>query len=307
MRYIVQTLLLAVILLKSTGARAQYSLNHNIPEKLSAFSVHTVEIIIKKGPLASFSKYQIDVPENIIMKEGIGLEGNFSFDGKRAKYVWVDCPKTDEFTISMIMIVGDMKNKATFEHKFYYIDGEQKKEISDAPIEIEFTDGAVNEVYKNALAEKKLQPALSSTPALNESLALQKGEPAKLVIEKKLPEPSPMKTTISTPVAGTVNLNSTEISINQVSTSQPNSSNTTPISLSENREYRIQIGSFASKPSLSKYSNLGKLSMIEENGAYKLMVGSYYQKEDALKKMEELKTKGHSGFIVSFLNGVKVK
>jgi len=47
--------------------------------------------------------------------------------------------------------------------------------------------------------------------------------------------------------------------------------------------------------------------VIEENGKFKLLVGAYPTKEEAVKKMEELKTQGHPGFVVLLINGVKAK
>jgi cell division septation protein DedD len=293
--------LLLVLAFYCTGFLAQNSLDVNIPEKISAYSVHTLVISISKGDISSFSKYQIDVPENIIMKEGNGEGGHFSFEGRRAKYVWVECPKANTFTLSMILLAGDVKGKGNFEHVFYYIDGDAKKNISDAPMEVDFTEGTMNDTYRKALENKITKPSDVKAPV---TVTAQLGTEASISQTKKLPE-APDKKSIPVTLSGTTSASGGDN--NQPSYTQPNSSNTTPVSLSENREYRIQIGSFASKPQLSKYANLGKLSLIEENGSFKLMVGSYYNKDEALKKMEELKAKGHQGFIVSFINGVKVK
>lgn len=246
----------------------------------------------------------MDVPDNIIIKELNGMGGNFSFDGKRAKYVWVDCPKEDEFKISFLMLAGDVKGKGIFEHRFYYIDGDLKKDIADAPMEVDFLPGTMNENYKKILGNK-FQTAVNKVPSI---LIAPKNSQESAVTRSISPQVSqtlPDKPYISIPLAGTINLSSGSQTVTSVS--QPNSSNTTPVSLSENREYRIQIGSFSAKPNFSKYPDLGKLSVIEENGVFKLMVGGYFTREEAVKKMEELKKKGHSGFIVSFVNGVKVK
>lgn len=302
MKKLLQLFRISLISLFPLLTVAQNSIDVQIPEKLQAYSVHTLEIVIKKGAVSSFSKYQLDVPAQIIIREINGQGGNFSFDGKRAKYVWVECPKEDEFKVSFQMLVGDVKEKGVFEHRFYYIDGEVKKDISDAPMEVEFLAGTMNENYKKAL-ENKLPAAgniISNDPA--PSKVPSTSTTNSVIVAKDI---QPEKTNISVPISGTVNLSGSSQTLTSVS--QPNSSNTTPVSLSENREYRVQIGSFGSKPNFSKYPNLGKLSVIEENGVFKLMVGSYYSKEEAVKKMEELKTKGHQGFIVSFVNGVKVK
>ena len=109
-----------------TGCYSQSSGNSidaNIPDKIAAYSTHTIEIVIKKGANSSFSKYQLDVPPNVVMKEGISKDGNFSFLNQQAKLVWVESPKTDEFTVTLIMEVGNSSGQAMFEHKYYYIEG----------------------------------------------------------------------------------------------------------------------------------------------------------------------------------------
>ncbi len=56
------------------GITGQNSIDAAIPDKLAAYSTHTVEITIKKGPISSFSKYQLDVPINVTVKEGKSLD-----------------------------------------------------------------------------------------------------------------------------------------------------------------------------------------------------------------------------------------
>ncbi|MFO0357455.1 MAG: SPOR domain-containing protein [Sphingobacteriaceae bacterium] len=267
---------------------AQNSIDANIPDKLAAYSTHTIEITIKKGQVSSFSKYQLDVPANVSVKEGISKDGNFSFENQRAKLVWVECPKTDEFTVTMILSVGNATGQASFDHRFYYIDGDTKKEISDGPMHVDFTPGTPSKT------EVKTEPVktntVASTPAATQPTAVTKTE-------------EPKKTNITIPVSTPT---TAVVSNTTPSTTQPNSSNTTPSSV-DVKEYKIQIGSFASKPSLAKYSNIGKVTVIEENGGYKVLAGSYPTKEEAVKRMEELKNQGFPGFVVCFINGVKAK
>lgn len=267
---------------------AQNSIDANIPDKLAAYSTHTIEITIKKGPVSSFSKYQLDVPANVSVKEGISKDGNFSFENQRAKLVWVECPKTDEFTVTMILSVGNATGQASFDHRFYYIDGDTKKEISDGPMHVDFTPGTPSKTQVKT--EPVKTNTVASTPAVTQPTTVTKTE-------------EPKKTNITIPVSTPT---TAVVSNTTPSTTQPNSSNTTPSSV-DIKEYKIQIGSFASKPSLAKYSNIGKVTVIEENGGYKVLAGSYPTKEEAVKRMEELKNQGFPGFVVCFINGVKAK
>jgi len=272
------------------------SIDANIPDKLAAYSTHTIEISIKKGVNSSFSKYQLECPPNVTMKEGIGKDGNFSFEKQVAKYVWVESPKTDEFTVTMIMEVGNATGQAMFEHRYYYIEGETRKEIADGPMHVDFTPGTPQD--KTIATTKTIVPSNTQTLASTPAIA---SVPQKTTTNYNNDPPKKITTTIQP--ATTTN---TTAPTNTISTTQPNSSNTTPVGI-EIKEYKVQIGSFDAKPSLGKYSNLGRLTVIEENGKFKLLVGAYPTKEEAVKKMEELKTQGHPGFVVLLINGVKAK
>lgn len=274
---------------------AQNSIDANIPDKLAAYSTHTIEITIKKGPVSSFSKYQLDVPQNVTVSEGISKDGNFSFENRRAKLVWVECPKQDEFTVTMVLSVGNATGQASFEHRFYYIDGETKKEITDGPMYVDFTPGTP------AAQPVKTTPPTETTKTYTTSQTTSPVAQNTPTTPVKTEEPK--KTNITIPVSTPT---TAVVSNTTPSTTQPNSSNTTPSTV-EIKEYKIQIGSFASKPSLAKYSNIGKVTVIEENGGFKVLAGSYPTKEEAVKRMEELKTQGFPGFVVCFINGVKAK
>lgn len=271
-----------------TGLISQNSIDAAIPDKLAAYSTHTVEITIKKGPISSFSKYQLDVPVNVTVREGKSLDGNFSFENRRAKLVWVESPKTDEFTITLVLMVGNASGQGTFEHRYYYIDGETKKEISDGPMYVDFTPGTPGAKIEELAVKPVTTPV--TTPAATPTVPVKTEEPKKVNITIPVSTPSTAPVTNTTP-----------------SSTQPNSSNTTPVSIPELKEYKVQIGSMASKPNLNKYTNIGKITVIEEAGMYKVLAGSYKTKEEAVKKMEELKTQGYPGFVVCFVNGVKVK
>jgi len=265
------------------------SIEANIPDKMAAYSSHTIEITIKKGSNSSFSKYQLDVPANVTLKEGISKDGNFSFEKQQAKLVWVESPKTDEFTVTMIMEVGNASGQVMFEHRYFYIDGELRKEISDGPMHVEFTPGTPRD--KTIAETKNTEPVKTITPATTPTTAVTKTE-------------DPKKVNITIPVSQTITPTNTVVPV--AATTPTNSSNTTPQSI-EVKEYKVQIGSFGAKPSMAKYSNIGKVTVVEEAGIFKILAGSFPTKEEAVKKMEELKTQGHQGFVVLYINGVKAK
>ncbi len=271
---------------------AQNTLDANIPETLPANSFFTIEITINKGNINSFSKYQLEVPDNITISEGNSLDGHFSFVNKRAKIVWVECPKASEFTFTMRMYVGFVTGEATFEHKFYYVDANVKKDISDAPIHVKFTDAkSTVPLTDNEPKKENISIAKSGTVNLNEA---KETTPVKTVTTETKPSNS----------SNTVPVKFAEPVVeNKIQETTP----TKTIEATDNKEYKVQIASMASKPDLTKYAKAGKVSAYEENGMYKVVTGSYKTKEEAVKRMEELKGIGYNGFVVLFMNGVKAK
>lgn len=273
------------------------TIDANIPDKIAAYSTHTIEITIKKGSSSTFSKYELNCPPNVTIKEGISKDGNFSFLNQVAKYVWVESPKTDEFTVTMILQVGNASGQAMFEHRYYYIEGETRKEIADGPMHVEFTSGSP-QANATPTVEPIKTPTQTSTPTVA-SVPQKTTAPVTKTDE-------PKKTNITITPSGTTNVSSSNTNTLTSTTPTSTSSNTTPKNI-ELKEYKVQIGSFGAKPSLAKYSDIGKVTVVEENGVWKILAGSFATKEEAVKKLEELKTKGYQGFVVVYINGVKAK
>ncbi len=77
---------------------------------------------------------------------------------------------------------------------------------------------------------------------------------------------------------------------------------------SENEiEYRVQIGSFVSKPNKSKFKGVRKLEITKESDLYKALVGSFDSRDEALIQKNELISKGFDAFIVTYKGGLRVK
>ncbi len=77
---------------------------------------------------------------------------------------------------------------------------------------------------------------------------------------------------------------------------------------SENElEYRVQIGSFVSKPNKSKFKGVRKLEITRESDLYKALVGSFDSREEALIQKNELISIGFDAFIVTYKGGIRVK
>jgi hypothetical protein len=275
--------------------KGQVALSTNIPASLPAGSNTEVEVRVNKGSIANFAKYQLDVPAGVTVSEVDSRAGNFTFENNRAKIVWVSVPSEAEFSLRFkIAVTTSAPTEGAFIQKFYYLDNGAKKEVEAAPINIAF-GGSANPknlsgstTQGNATANTNTTPKnttttqpVASAPAKTEPV---KTEPAKTEPVKTQPvktEPVKTEPVVSTPVS---------------------TSAATPGLI-----YRVQLASSPSDPGKSKYSALGKVDISKEDGAYKVLYGTYNTKEEAVKGFEEASAKGFKGFIVKYQNGVRVK
>lgn len=71
--------------------------------------------------------------------------------------------------------------------------------------------------------------------------------------------------------------------------------------------FRLQLGAYGMDPGKGRFSKAGNVTISKEDGLYKVLHGSFKTKEEALKKMEDIKAKGLDCFIVRYQNGQRVK
>jgi len=71
--------------------------------------------------------------------------------------------------------------------------------------------------------------------------------------------------------------------------------------------YKLQLGAFGADPGKSKFASAGNVSIVKEDGLFKVLVGSYTSKEEALKKREDLLGKGISSFLAAYKDGKRQK
>ena len=132
----------------------QVSMTINLPDSISTNSQFVFDVKINKGELSNFAKYQIDVPEGVVLEEVDSRAGTFSYENKRAKIVWVIAPPDSEFVIRMKLVSGPLTGPGVVQQKFYYIENGNRKE-NEAPIKKVY-------LYKSVKTEKRL----ISTPKL---------------------------------------------------------------------------------------------------------------------------------------------
>ncbi len=148
------------VVLLSVETKAQISMVCNLPDSLPTNTEKLFEVVITKGELNNFAKYQIELPEGVVAEEVESRGGTFTYENKRAKIVWVIAPLDSVFSISMKLITGPLTGAASIEQKFSYIvDGNRKE--TDAPSKKIF-------IYKQVKSDRKMiaGPKTTDLPVL---------------------------------------------------------------------------------------------------------------------------------------------
>lgn len=283
--------LLTIFALSSiTAAFSQISIIANFPSNMNAGSTVDADVKIVKGTVGNFAKYQLDVPTGYVITATDSKTGNFTFENQRAKIVWVSVPSEPEFTIKLkVQANSDATSPATFNQKFYYLENSEKKEVEAPPVVINI-GGASSSIATNSTIET--QPVTTFAPVettpVKTSTPVESNPITSNPVESKPVESKPVTSNSPDP--------------KPVETKSKPSASTSEAGMT----FRVQIGAYSNEPSKSKFSGAGKVNIDLINGMYKVTVGNFSNLDDAVKFRDELKSKGFSGFIARYKNGVRV-
>jgi hypothetical protein len=134
-----------------------------MPTTIAFNETITVEIKINKGSISNFAKYQMEVPTGVKVTEGDSTTGNFTFEGNRAKIVWVSVPTEPEFIATMKLNSGNVCGEHIFTNKFYYLDNGVKKEVDGGIINASFTHcGITTKTLSPIESKTKAQPVIDT-------------------------------------------------------------------------------------------------------------------------------------------------
>lgn len=247
--------------------KAQITVTTNIPASIAPSAEHRVEVKISKGAISGFAKYQMDLPAGISAGEGKSLQGSFSFEEQRVKIVWVNIPTESEFIFSFVLNTGTVKGPLTLNQKFFFLEDGSKKDMEPEPLNIKIEEGGSASLASLGLSENN-GSAGTDTQASTAPKSNEADKKQTTGTEESKPA------TASSP---------------------------------EGLVYRLQLGAFGADPGKAKFAAAGNVSIVKEDGLYKVLVGSFASKDEALKKREDLLGKGISSFLTAYKDGKRLK
>lgn len=289
-------LTLLAVAIFSTSAFSQVSINTNIPNSFSAGSSTDIEVKIIKGGIGNFAKYQMDVPTGYVVTSSEAKGGNYTFENQRAKIVWVSVPSEAEFVVKFKIQVGsDAPASGTIAQKFYFLENSEKKEFEATPISV--TVGGVAVATNNTPTETKPTETKPVETKPTETKPVETKPTETKPVETKPTETKPVETKV------------TETKPIETKPTETSSAKTTAPSTSGAEAgmiFKIQLGAFSNEPSKSKFSGVGSVNVESIDGLFKVTTGNFKTREEAYKRLDELKAKGYNGFLVKYKNGQRV-
>jgi hypothetical protein len=100
----------------------------NLPSELVKDSTYIVDVVIKKGDLFGFAKYQQNFPEGFDAKPVETAEASFTFADGKMKFIWMALPESPEVKITYALTAhADAPEEAPVDGKFSYIHENERK------------------------------------------------------------------------------------------------------------------------------------------------------------------------------------
>ena len=118
-------------------AQASISVKVDVPGKVEAGKEFNVNVVIQKGTLEEFSRFQQELPAGLTPSAVNSGTADFSFDKQRLRFIWLKLPAQEEITITYKVMVNErLKGEFTMPGEFSYVENDERKsvEIKTGPV-----------------------------------------------------------------------------------------------------------------------------------------------------------------------------
>ena len=107
------------------------------PAQINAGQEIKVQIVIDKGDLTGFSRFQMDLPNGLTAENVSSANADFSFKDQKVRLIWLKLPSEKTLTFSFNIICNErLKGNFSLTGKFSYIDNNERKSLSIDPKQI---------------------------------------------------------------------------------------------------------------------------------------------------------------------------
>jgi hypothetical protein len=121
-------------------AQAGISVKLDLPGKVEAGKEFNVNVVIQKGGLEEFSRFQQELPAGLTASAVNSGTADFSFDKQRLRFIWLKLPPQEVINIGYkVMVDQRLKGQFTIPGEFSYVENDERKsvEVKSDPIIIQ--------------------------------------------------------------------------------------------------------------------------------------------------------------------------
>ncbi|RLD26231.1 MAG: hypothetical protein DRI54_03275, partial [Bacteroidetes bacterium] len=116
-------------------------ITHNIPNYLVAGKVYDVDIVVKKGTVGGFAKFQMEVPDGINVKAVETRNSSFTFKSNVVKNIWMSVPEDSEILLSYkFEIAQNYQGNGRITSRFVFIKDNERYSVEMESHEVSVGD-----------------------------------------------------------------------------------------------------------------------------------------------------------------------
>lgn len=140
----------------------QIDVEHTPPQNLAPGQSAEVEVVINKGNVAGFAKFQLNADAGLVIDNIESNGASFTFHDQKAKFIWMSLPEEKTVNIRYRLTVApNAKGTKRIEGHFSYIDDNQRLVYDIQAVNITTTPEEVTEVAQSTTPNNQAQASVS--------------------------------------------------------------------------------------------------------------------------------------------------
>lgn len=124
---------------------------HNPPQNLAPGQSAEVEVVINKGKIGGFAKFQLNAQAGLIIESVENSGASFTFHDQKAKFIWMSLPEDKSVTLRYrLMVAPTATGIKKIEGHFSYIDDNQRLVYDIPTVSITTTSDVSEELTEDS-------------------------------------------------------------------------------------------------------------------------------------------------------------